>query len=99
MSHTPPVDSKGAAIREQLEKLEVPNLIIMLEEGQQITTGHLVEKTIDEILALLAQEVNKAQAEITEILDKYNVPEYDPAPINKSRYGLMCNELRKAGLV
>lgn len=42
-------------IREALEQLKVPTLIIMLEEGMEVKTDHLVDKTIDEIVALFDQ--------------------------------------------
>lgn len=47
------------SLRKDLETLDVPNLIVMTEEGHQITTGHLVEKTINEILSLVLNNLPK----------------------------------------
>lgn len=52
-------------------------------------------KIRDEAKQALLKWADEQRVELTAILDKYNVPEYSPNPINKSRYGLMCNELRK----
>lgn len=44
-------------LREKLEKLEVPKMIVWVDKEMQVETTNLTTKTIDEILALVEQQV------------------------------------------
>lgn len=70
MSHTPPVDSKGAAIDELL--IAFANDVVGLEEGKKFR----IAAPRKAILALLAQEVKKARKE--ELVDLLNTRVFEP---------------------
>lgn len=67
------INPSNNGVREELEKLEVPQLIVMLEEGQKITTGHLTEKTINDILNLIESTVRSAIPEKHVCTDECNI--------------------------
>lgn len=59
MSHTPPVDSKGAAIRQALKELPIlKNYMITPDRKTLPTNYNLNDEDVEAILAILAQEVN-----------------------------------------
>lgn len=54
----PNTDSKE--LKEMLQNLSIPNLIVQAEP-KSISTGHLPEEKIDEIMSLFQKEVEKAE--------------------------------------
>lgn len=67
---TPPVDSKGAAIRQALKELPILKNYMITPDGKTLPTNYnLNDEDVEAILALLAQEVNKARIDEWKRLD------------------------------
>lgn len=49
-------------LRQNLEKLELPKMVIWVDDELKVETNHLTDKTIDEILELLAAQKQRWEA-------------------------------------
>jgi hypothetical protein len=55
-------DTAQPALREKIEKLEIPKMVIWVDKEMKIETTQLTEKTVDEIMQLIAANQDNCNA-------------------------------------
>lgn len=56
-------------LRQKLEKLEVPKMVVWVDKNMKVETTNLTTDTIDQLEALITAEVRKAQIEAAKHID------------------------------
>lgn len=57
-------------IRSEIEKLEVPKMIVWVDKEMKVETTHLTEKTVDEIMVLITKSNQELLSRVERELQK-----------------------------